>query len=101
MPRHTHTQNAHNHSYGGRVIRVEDVNWTYTNARQMSYTSGNHYYPYSNSDTGGIGEDDASENATATNQYTGGTNTTQAEQDGSAHENMPPYIKVNIWKRTA
>ena len=104
MPRHTHTQNSPNHnsvSSGRGVIAVDGDDWTYTPKRAMNYSSGNYYYPYSTKNGNGIAEPTKTGDATPTNQYTGGTNTTQAEQNGSAHENMPPYLAVYVWERIA
>ena len=95
MPSHTHTQNAHHHgntASGWKWISVKGDNWNYTSKRQMSSTSGSYYYPFSTTNTDGIAESTQTGDTTATNQNKGG---------GQPHNNMPPYIVVNVWKRTA
>jgi len=83
MPRHTHTQNQHRHTM--------PYNWSTGSGSSSGYTYS------SNRQTTTI----YTEYATPTNQYTGGTNTTQAQQNGKAHNNMPPYLAVYCWVRTA
>ena len=117
MPRHTHTQNSHNHTQnahhhgnntsGWKWISVMGDDWTYTGKRAMSYGSGNYYYPYSSKNTSGIAESTqtgdttpTNNSQTATNKYTGGSGTSESASNGSAHNNMPPYMKVFMWKRT-
>ena len=84
MPRHTHTQNAHTHTIGSLA--------RYTITGKGVAAVGDGYGNSNNYKTG---------STTATNKYTGGTNTTEEAQNGSAHENMPPYMAVYCWKRTA
>lgn len=102
MPRHTHTQNAHTHTTSRPYVGIDsDTNWAYTGKRAMSYGTGNYYYPYSNKNTNGISEPTSMSSVTATNKYTGGTGTSESASNGSAHNNMPPYIIVNVWTRIA
>lgn len=73
MPSHTHIQNAHHHQLTG---------FSSGNGSQSAYTQSSNRSQTSRDTT----------STTATNQNTGGS---------QSHNNMPPYMKVYMWKRTA
>lgn len=77
MPSHTHIQNAHTHSLL--------VAWGATVAQNRRYETGTGYLAGANPYTGNAND------ATATNQYTGGN---------GAHNNVQPSIAVYFFKRT-
>lgn len=107
MPRHTHTQNSHNHkatSTGRNVVGIDSsANWAYSSLLKIGTGSSGtaYYYPHSDSNTNGITEPSDTGSTTATNKYTGGSGTSESASNGASHENMPPYLVVNVWKRTA
>lgn len=83
MPRHNHTQAQHRHTEHGNwsTGSGSSSGYMYTSSRAVS----TQYTDY----------------ATPTINHTGGTGSTNADANGSPHENMPPYLAVYMWKRIA
>ena len=91
IPAHTHTQNAHSHTPAtNRNFLTAPVGSTWAELQGANISgSGYHYIATSKTSNYDVAVQ-ASGSTTATNQNTGG---------GKSHNNMPPYLAVNIWKR--
>lgn len=95
---HTHTQGSHSHNAQSGAFMESNGAIAATDKRAMTHTSGNYYYIYSSAKnayyrhTATGGATPTINGQTATNQESG--------VDGTG-KNMPPYLVVNVWKRTA
>lgn len=91
MPAHTHVQNAHTHAQDAhshltqRYPTATGALSGFTIDTSMSGTPANNTLPTAAATA-------VNQNATAVNQNTGG---------GQAHPNLPPYIVIYLWERTA
>ena len=89
--KHTHTQNAHTHDAYYSAFVESSENLGITAKWNITHTTGTSGFVYSNlSPT--LNRSTHTASTTATNQNTG--------EDGT-NKNMPPYLVVNVWKRTA
>lgn len=96
MPRHTHIQNSHNHTQNPHTHEFPH----YYSAGTETLYSSSWNNQKATTQVGAVRNATATnKEATATNKYTGGTGSSESASDGSAHENMPPYLTVYVWKR--
>ena len=89
---HNHTQASHTHTTTRNYVGINgNCNWAYASTRQAA-SSGSTYFPYSDKNTDGI---------TEPNTMTTVTPTINSQGESGTGKNMPPYLTVYMWKRTA
>jgi microcystin-dependent protein len=105
MPSHTHTQNSHNHTQNAHSHASKYNDYSYvvsettgaTNKRVTAVSSGSTYVDTAS--TNAFHHYNSTESVTATNNSQTATN--QNTGGGQPHNNLPPYLTVYMWKRTA
>lgn len=113
MPSHTHTGSsdsagAHTHSRG-----TQDISGQLSGTRPDGAHISGAFYQESLAPQYGSGSDNVRVNTQkfiASRNWSGATSSNGAHThtitnantgDGEAHNNMPPYLTVNVWKRVA
>ena len=116
IPSHTHIQNAHNHTQNSHNHTQNSHNHTQNAHHHQQYgyysegtgSEGAYTYQANRKRTrvDSFSTTATNQAATATNQAATATNkeataTNQNTGGGLEHNNMPPYLTVFMWKRTA
>jgi hypothetical protein len=102
MPRHNHSTNSHYHNTNtsGEYFVTSEASGA-NNTRVAYSSSGSRYVDGMNDNKTPFHHRSTTDSQAPSTKYTGGTGSTEAYSNGSAHENMPPYLAVYMWKRVA
>ena len=106
---HNHTQNAHNHEPATNTNSFLTATINSVGRRQVGSSGTNRGYAWttdSTSSNAALSSNTATHTTTATNNGATATNqsttaTNQSTGESGVGKNMPPYIMVNVWQRTA
>ena len=93
MPNHTHSQTSHSHGVGSNYFLVANGNVAVNGTKRDFPSQGGSkvHLVYSDKNID-IMEWSNTSGASGSNGWTGGS---------ASHSNMPPFLVVSVWKRTA
>jgi microcystin-dependent protein len=99
IPSHTHVQNAHNHTQDSHNHTQNSFAPRIINSGTAGTVGVQGASAASNANASNAATTATNQVATATNQAATAVN--QSTGGGAAHDNLPPYIVVSLWRRTA